>query len=218
MKSNIQFANQNSIVNQFIHELRDIEIQKDRNKFRNNISRIGEIMAYEISKTMQFVSHNTQTPLAMAKTKVLKEQPVIATVLRAGLPLQAGLNNYFDQADLAYISAYRHYTSPLNFEIVVEYLACPDLTDRILILADPMLASGQSLVLTYEQFIKHGTPKEVHLVSVIGSKVGVDYVNKHLPNAQLWIGVIDDELNDEGYIVPGLGDAGDLSFGKKKQH
>jgi uracil phosphoribosyltransferase len=218
MKTNVIFANKNSIVNQFLHELRDLHIQKDRNKFRNNISRIGEIIAYEISKTLEYVPHLTTTPMGIAETSILKEQPVIATVLRAGLPLQAGLNNCFDQADLAYISAYRHHTSPISFEIIVEYLACPDLTDRILILADPMLATGQSLVLTYEQFMKQGKPKEVHLVSVIGSKEGVAYVNKHMPEAQLWIGVIDDELNEEGYIVPGLGDAGDLSFGEKKQH
>lgn len=218
MKTNIIFANKNSLVNQFLHELRDVHIQKDRNKFRNNISRIGEIMAYEISKEMEYVPHNTATPMGIAQTVVLKEQPVLATVLRAGLPLQSGLNNYFDQADLAYISAYRHHTSSTQFEIIVEYIACPDLTNRILILADPMLATGQSLVLTYEQFIEHGKPKAVHIVAVIGSKQGVAYVNKHMPDAQLWIGVIDDQLNEEGYIVPGLGDAGDLSFGKKKQH
>ena len=209
MKTNIIFSHKNSLVNQFLFELRDVNIQKDRNKFRNNISRIGE--------TMKYVQHDTHTPLGIAKSEVLEEQPVIATVLRAGLPLQAGLNNYFDQADLAYISAYRHHTSANNFEIIVEYLACPDLTDRILILADPMLATGQSLVLTYEQFLKNGTPKEVHLVAVIGSQQGVDYVNKHMPEAQLWIGGIDEKLNEEGYIVPGLGHAGDLCFGEKKQ-
>lgn len=218
MNSNVIFSEFPSLVNQFLFELRDKTIQLDRSKFRNNISRIGQIIAYEISKTLPYHATPVQTPMAATMANTLAEQPVIATVLRAGLPLQAGLNSFFDQADLAYISAFRHHTSPTEFEIVVEYLASPDLTNRVLILADPMLATGQSLVLTYNQFIKNGKPKQVHLVSVIGSKQGVAYVNKHLPHAQLWIGTVDDRLNDEGYIVPGLGDAGDLSFGEKLQH
>jgi uracil phosphoribosyltransferase len=212
------FSENDSLVNQFLHELRDISIQKDRFKFRNNIRKIGEIMAYEISKHLKYVNRSTRTSMGVAECRVLASQPVIATVLRAGLPLQDGINRFFDQADLAYISAYRHHTSPTEFEIIVEYLACPDLYGKVLILTDTMLATGQSLVMTYEKFLTHGIPSEVHIVSVIGSKSGVDYVRNALPHAKLWIGTIDDSLNEEGYIVPGLGDAGDLSFGEKMQH
>lgn len=175
-------------------------------------------MAYEISKHLKYVNRSTRTSMGVAECRVLASQPVIATVLRAGLPLQDGINRFFDQADLAYISAYRHHTSPTEFEIIVEYLACPDLYGKVLILTDTMLATGQSLVMTYEKFLTHGIPSEVHIVSVIGSKSGVDYVRNALPHAKLWIGTIDDSLNEEGYIVPGLGDAGDLSFGEKMQH
>lgn len=212
------FSENDSLVNQFLHELRDISIQKDRFKFRNNIRKIGEIMAYEISKHLKYVNRSTRTLMGVAECRVLASQPVIATVLRAGLPLQDGINRFFDQADLAYISAYRHHTSPTEFEIIVEYLACPDLNGKVLILTDTMLATGQSLVMTYEKFLTHGIPSEVHIVSVIGSKSGVDYVRNALPHAKLWIGTIDGSLNEEGYIVPGLGDAGDLSFGEKMQH
>jgi uracil phosphoribosyltransferase len=212
------FSENDSLVNQFLHELRDISIQKDRFKFRNNIRKIGEIMAYEISKHLKYVNRSTRTLMGVAECRVLASQPVIATVLRAGLPLQDGINRFFDQADLAYISAYRHHTSPTEFEIIVEYLACPDLYGKVLILTDTMLATGQSLVMTYEKFLTHGIPSEVHIVSVIGSKSGVDYVRNALPHAKLWIGTIDGSLNEEGYIVPGLGDAGDLSFGEKMQH
>ncbi|MCB9262010.1 MAG: uracil phosphoribosyltransferase [Flavobacteriales bacterium] len=207
----------NSIVNQILKELRDVSIQQDRYRFRKNIERLGFIAAYEISKKLDYQNTKTKTPLALANTKELIKQPVVATILRAGIPLQTGVNQLFNQADLAYISAYRHHTDEKNFEIKVEYLACPDIENRTLILTDPMLATGQSLVLCYEQFIKHGTPKEVHLVSVIGSTQGVEYVSKHIPNSTLWIGCIDDDLNEQGYIVPGLGDAGDLSFGVKIQ-
>lgn len=212
------FSENDSVVSQFLHELRDISKQKDRFRFRNNIRRIGEIMAYEISKELKYTNNPTTTPMGVAQCRTLESQPVIATVLRAGLPLQDGINRFFDQADLAYISAYRHHTSATSFEIVVEYLACPDLNGRVLILADTMLATGQSLVMTYEKFIANGVPSEVHIVSVIGSKSGVDYVKNAMPEAKLWIGTIDESLNDEGYIVPGLGDAGDLSFGEKMQH
>lgn len=212
------FSENDSIVNQFLHELRDISIQKDRFKFRNNIRRIGEIMAYEISKQLPYEVQLTTTPMGTARCRVLQSQPIIATVLRAGLPLQDGINRIFDQADLAYISAYRHHTSPTEFQIIVEYLACPDLTGRVLILADTMLATGQSVVMTYEKYLANGTPSDVHIVSVIGSRTGVEYVRKNLPEAKIWIGTIDDSLNEEGYIIPGLGDAGDLSFGEKLQH
>ncbi len=204
-----------SLVSEFLRELRDKEIQQDRARFRKNIERIGQIAAYEISKEMNYDLHFTNTPLGIAQVKKLNEQPVIATILRAGLPLQKGISDMFDQADLAYISAYRKHTNYTEFEIVLEYFATPDINDRIIILCDPMLATGQSLVQTYQAIRKRGIPKKVYLVSVIGSKQGVDYVTKHIPNADLWIGVIDDKLDANGYILPGLGDAGDLSFGVK---
>ncbi|HBN02795.1 MAG TPA: uracil phosphoribosyltransferase [Bacteroidetes bacterium] len=204
-----------SLVSEFLRELRDKEIQQDRARFRKNIERIGQIAAYEISKEMNYDLHFTNTPLGIAQVKKLNEQPVIATILRAGLPLQKGISDMFDQADLAYISAYRKHTNDTEFEIVLEYFATPDINDRIIILCDPMLATGQSLVQTYQAIRKRGIPKKVYLVSVIGSKQGVDYVTKHIPNADLWIGVIDDKLDANGYILPGLGDAGDLSFGVK---
>jgi uracil phosphoribosyltransferase len=210
-------SSQNSMVHQILKELRDKAIQTDRNRFRQNIERLGFITAYEISKELVYTRTETETPLGMANTNELEQQPVIATVLRAGLPLQHGVNQLFNQADLAYISAYRHHVTPKDFVIKVEYVACPSLDGRTLILTDPMLATGQSLVMTYEQFLQYGKPKDVHLVSVIGSQRGVEYVKKHIPNATLWIGTIDDTLDDHGYIVPGLGDAGDLSFGEKIQ-
>ncbi len=209
---------QNSMVHQILKELRDKAIQTDRSRFRQNIERLGFISAYEISKEMGYTRTQTETPLGMADTMELDQQPVIATVLRAGLPLQHGVNQLFTQADLAYISAYRHHVNARDFVIKVEYIASPSLDDRTLILTDPMIATGQSLVMTYEQFLQYGTPKHVHLVSVIGSKKGVNYIKKHIPNATLWIGTIDDTLDDHGYIVPGLGDAGDLSFGEKIQN
>jgi len=211
-------SSQNSIVSQILKELRDKEVQKDRYRFRKNIERIGMIAAYEISKTLDFVASSTDTPLGISDTIELADQPVIGTVLRAGIPLQHGVNQLFNQADLAYISAYRHQTVGNKFEIKVEYLASPSIENRVLILTDPMLATGQSLVLTYKQFLAQGNPKHVHLVSVIGSVAGVEYVKQHIPNATLWIGCVDEELDENGYIVPGLGDAGDLSFGTKTQH
>lgn len=214
----INLSEKNSIVNQILKELRDKEIQQDRYRFRKNIERIGIIAAYEISKQLEYQSTITSTPLGNSDTQELIDQPVIGTVLRAGIPLQHGVNQLFNQADLAYISAYRHQTSANQFEIKVEYLASPSIENRVLILTDPMLATGQSLVLTYEQFLTQGKPKKVHLVSVIGSQEGVDYVKKHIPEATLWIGTIDQDLDQHGYIVPGLGDAGDLSFGTKTQH
>lgn len=204
-----------SLINEFLRELRDKDIQQDRSRFRKNIERIGQIAAYEISKQMEFDLHFTTTPLGIAQVKKMKEQPIIATILRAGLPLQRGLNDMFDQADLAYISAYRKHTSKTEFEIILEYVATPDISDRILIICDPMLATGRSLVQTYEAFMQKGDPRKVYLVSVIGSQQGVDYVSSNIPEADLWIGVIDEELDKNGYIVPGLGDAGDLSFGTK---
>ena len=208
-----------SILNTFISEIRDKTIQKDQMRFRRNIERIGEILGYEMSKSLNFKSHLTKTPLGTSDTTLHKNDIVLCSILRAGVPLHNGLLNYFDAAENAFISAYRqHKNNPESFEIVVEYLACPSLENKTLILADPMLATGQSMVATFEALKPFGSPKEVHLISVIGAQKGVDYVaNAFDANTHLWIAAIDDTLNDKGYIIPGLGDAGDLAFGKKLQ-
>lgn len=207
----------NSVFNTFIAELRDVNVQKDPLRFRRNLERIGEIFAYEISKTMVFEQKEVTTPLGIAKESLVKEQPVLATILRAGLPLHIGLLNYFDRAENAFISAYRKHTSADEFEVEIEYLSSPKIDNKVLILNDPMLASGASMVLGYEAMLSKGTPSQTHVVSVIASKKGVEYAKKHLPeNTTFWIGAIDDELNDKSYIIPGLGDAGDLAFGVKE--
>ena len=213
-------SEENSILNQFIAELRDVSVQKDSMRFRRNIERIGEILSYEMSKTLEFSTKKITTPLAEMEVKTHINNVVLCSVLRAGVPLHNGLLNYFDTAENAFISAYRHHKdNPESFEIVVEYLACPDLNKKTLILADPMLATGQSLVATYKALQHFGTPKNLHIFAVIGAKEGVDYLEKHLPkDTHLWIATIDEQLNNKGYIVPGLGDAGDLAFGEKLQH
>jgi len=210
-------ANQNSIFNQFIAELRDIEIQKDSMRFRRNLERMGEIFSYEISKTLSYNSVQTTTPLGVAETKQLAEQPVIGTILRAGLPLHLGILNYFDKAQNAFISAYRRHHKNNTFEIILEYVACPDLTDKVVILCDPMLATGSSMVLTYKALLAKGIPKHTHIVTAVASQVGIDYLKANMPspNYTLWCGAIDEELTAHSYIVPGLGDAGDLAFGSK---
>ncbi len=196
--------------------MRDVNIQKDSLRFRKNIERIGEIMAYEISKTFSYKSVQITTPLGVAESNVLSEQPVLATVLRAGLPFHHGMQNYFDKAENAFVSAYRKHHKDGSFTVQIEYMACPDLNNKILILADPMLATGQSIELTYKALLKAGIPKIIHIVSLIASHEGVEYVKKHLPeNITLWIVAVDDELTVQSYIVPGLGDAGDLAFGEK---
>lgn len=208
-----------SILNSFMSEIRDKTIQKDSMRFRRNIERIGEILGYELSKSLTFEDHNTTTPLGISKTVLHQKDIVLCSILRAGVPLHNGLLNYFDAAENAFISAYRqHKHNPESFEIIVEYLACPSLENKTLILADPMLATGQSMVATFEALKPFGTPKAVHLVSVIGAQKGVDFVAKEFnPNTHLWIAAIDETLNDKGYIIPGLGDAGDLAFGNKLQ-
>ncbi len=208
-----------SILNTFMSEIRDVNIQNDRMRFRRNIERIGEVLGYELSKSLHFEAYKTETPLGNHSTSLYKNDIVLCSILRAGVPLHNGLLNYFDAAENAFISAYRHHkNNPESFEIIVEYLACPSLQGKTLILADPMLATGQSMVATYEALKPFGTPKDIHLVSVIGAQEGVDFVAKHFDtNAHLWIADIDDTLNEKGYIVPGLGDAGDLAFGNKLQ-
>lgn len=206
----------NSVANQFMAELRDINVQSDSMRFRKNIERLGEIFAYEISKTLPYKTINVTTPLGVAQANVLAEQPVLATVLRAGLPLHRGVHNLFDKAENAFVSAYRKHNTNGGFEIKVEYIACPDLNNKTLVLTDPMLATGLSIELTYKTLMKYGTPKKVHIVSVIASEEGVEYVKKKLPHTvSLWVGAVDSKLTSQSYIMPGLGDAGDLSFGTK---
>ena len=210
-------SKKNSILNKFISEIRDTTIQKDSLRFRLNIERIGEIVGYELSKELVYFSSNVKTPLGVKEINLPKKDIVLCSILRAGLPLHQGLINYFDDAENAFISAYRHHSNNDDkFEIVVEYFASPDIKNKTLLLADPMLASGQSLVAVYQAIKKNGLPKEIHIVSVIASQQGIDYVKKHFPeNTHLWIAAIDQELNEKGYIIPGLGDAGDLAFGPK---
>lgn len=207
---------ENSILNKFIAEIRDKKIQMDAMRFRRNIERIGEITAFELSKTLKYDSEDVNTPLGTKKVQTPQKDVVICSILRAGLPLHQGFLNYFDDAENAFISAYRKYINENDFEIKVEYFASPDLTNKTLILADPMLATGRSLVSVYEGLKQNGTPKEIHIACVIASAEGIDYIRNYFPeNTKLWVATVDETLNEHGYIVPGLGDAGDLAFGKK---
>lgn len=207
----------NSIINVFIAELRDVEIQRDRMRFRRNLERIGEIAALEISRHMPYKSVDVTTPLGIAAVPVLAEQPVAGTILRAGLPLHQGVLNYFDRADNAFISAYRKHHKDGTFDIKLEYVGSPSIENRILILTDPMLATGSSIVATFKSLLEYGRPKHTHIVCALASTQGVDFVKSHLPSGiTLWIGAVDDELTAQAYIVPGLGDAGDLAFGDKR--
>ena len=209
------FSEQLSIINQYIAEIRDIDIQKDRMRFRRNIERIGELIAYEISKHLTYKIKEVETPLGIAPTNVLAVQPVLGTILRAGLPLHQGMLNVFDQAENAFISAYRKHHKDGTFEIKIEYMACPSLENRPLILCDPMLATGVSMVKTLQELKEAGEPSELHIVTVIASADGLAHVRRYFPKAHIWIGALDEELTAKSYIVPGLGDAGDLSFGEK---
>ncbi|MFB6319387.1 uracil phosphoribosyltransferase [Saccharicrinis sp. FJH54] len=210
-------SKQNSILNNFIAQIRDVQVQKDPLRFRRNIERIGELMAFEISKTMDFEETDVNTPLGVAKIPMVQDQIVLGTILRAGLPLHQGFLSYFDYAENSFVSAYRKYKDKLSFEIAIEYISSPDITGKTLIVTDPMLATGSSLELAYNALKTKGEPKVLHLACIIGSQDGVDYIQKHLPfdNVHLWIAAIDPELNDKSYIVPGLGDAGDLAYGTK---
>ncbi len=214
----IDLSKNNSLLNHWVAELRDVHVQNDRMRFRKNIERIGEVAAYELSKTLQFKSVEVTTPLGIAPTQLLTEQPVLATILRAGLPLHQGMLNYFDKADNAFISAYRKHHPDGSFEISLEYLSCPNLNGRVLILCDPMLATGASLVETIQAIQKTYTPAQIHIVVTIASQKGIEYVEKELgADTPIWCAAIDPVLNDKSYIVPGLGDAGDLAFGTKMQ-
>lgn len=206
----------NSVFNRFMAEIRDVKIQTDRHRFRLNMERMGEVFAMEISREMAYVKKKVTTPLGIANLNVPKDQPVVATILRAGLPLHQGFLRFFDGADNAFISAYRKHRKDGSFEIKVEYVSTPDLTGRTLILLDPMLATGHSMVLAYKALLHKGKPASTHLVSVIASKQGIQYVKTHVPaSVHIWAGAVDEELTVQSYIVPGLGDAGDLAFGNK---
>jgi uracil phosphoribosyltransferase len=210
-------SDHNSIFNQFIAEIRDINIQSDSMRFRKNLERMGEIFAYEISKTLEYKQEQVTTPLGVADCRKLISEPVIATILRAGLPLHMGILNYFDKAQNAFVGAYRRHHKDQTFEIALEYLACPDLNGKVLIICDPMLATGSSMVLTLKSMLSKGKPKHIHIVTAIASRDGVEYIKANIPaeDFTLWCGVVDEELTAKSYIVPGLGDAGDLGFGSK---
>ena len=207
-----------SLFDQFIGELRNVDVQNDRMRFRRNLERIGELMAYEISKKLEWKEGVITTPLGEAQLPIISEQPVVATILRAGLPLHQGILNYFDQADNCFISAYRmNHKKDGSFDIKIEYLSSPSLEDRTVILCDPMLATGGSMVLAYKALLRKGKPKHVHIVTAVASSEGLEYCKRHLPkNCTIWIGALDEELTAQAYIVPGLGDAGDLAFGDKE--
>lgn len=207
-----------SIFNQFIAELRDAAIQQDRLRFRHNLERIGGIMAYEISKTMEYETEEVVTPLGIKETKLLKEQPVIATILRAGVPFHNGMLNMFDHADSAFVAAYRKYDKNEDFEIKVEYYSSPELDDKVLILCDPMLATGESIVKTLDGLLDEMQPKHIHIAAVVASADGLEHVKRKLSRKPItiWVGSIDEELTAKAYIVPGIGDVGDLAYGEKR--
>lgn len=204
-----------SLANHFISELRDVSIQKDSLRFRRNLERLGEVLAYKISETLDFAEQTVQTPLAQTPQTLLVEFPVLATVLRAGLPFHQGFLNYFDRSNCAFVAAYRN-EGGRQLTVHVDYLAAPDLQDKVLVLVDPMLATGKSLVLTYKALLRYGTPKRFIIAAAIASPEGVEHLLEELPGVELWVGALDDSLNEQSYIVPGLGDAGDLAFGAKK--
>ena len=206
-----------SIADHYLAELRDVDCQKDRMRFRRNLERIGELLAYELSKSLTFRSEKTETPLGQAASRSLLQPVVLATIMRAGLPLHQGFLNMFDKADNAFIGAYRghHINAEEEFEVEMDYITSPDLTGKILILIDPMLATGRSMEKVYHALLRFGIPSQTHIASVIASPEGVDFLQKRIPHCRLWLGAIDQKLNEQYYIVPGLGDAGDLAYGEK---
>lgn len=213
----IHLSENNSVLNHYLKEIRSVKIQKDSMRFRRNMERIGEIMAYEISKTLHYKNEDVKTPLGVASTPVVDEKIVVATILRAGLPFHSGFLSYFDNAENAFVSAYRKYKDALKFDIFIEYIASPNLDGKTLIITDPMLATGGSMELAYGALLTKGKPTHVHIATVISSQAAIDYVASHFPEAKttVWAAAIDPGLNDHSYIVPGLGDAGDLAFGEK---
>lgn len=212
----VNLGAQKSVLNSFVSEIRDVNVQGDAMRFRRNIERIGEIIGYELSQSLNYKESSIKTPLGNKMMFLPTDDIVLCTILRAGLPLHLGLLNYFDHAESAFISAYRRHLNATDFEIKVEYFASPSIEGKTLILADPMLATGRSLVSVYEGLKKHGNPDKIHLVCVMGSTEGIAYIENYFPiNTTLWIAAVDNKLNDKGYIVPGLGDAGDLAYGQK---
>ena len=213
------FSEENSLLSTYIREIRDVTIQGDRLRFRRNLERIGEIMAYEISKTLAYKRITVNTPLDVAEVNVLDEEVVIAAILRAGIPFHLGMLNYFDGAGNAFVSAYRKYkeTGHQSFDIHIEYIASPSIEGKTLILADPMLATGASMELTYRALLTKGTPRHIHVATIVASRQAIDYCKKNFPSDKttIWAAVVDPELNDASYIVPGIGDAGDLAYGEK---
>ena len=210
-------SKQHSLVSNWVSELRDVDVQQDRMRFRRNLERIAEVMGYEISKQLETEDVEITTPMGIASCKMLKEQPVLATILRAGLAMHNGLLSYFDRADNAFLSAYRKHHADGTFEISLEYMSCPEIDGRIVIISDPMLATGASLVKAIQYLKEEGDIKELHIVCAIACSVGIEFVLRAEPKAIIWCGDIDDELTAKGYIVPGLGDAGDLAYGAKMQ-
>lgn len=213
----INLSDEHSLVSNWLSELRDVDVQQDRLRFRRNLEKIGEVSAYEISKKLSWVEEEITTPLGISVCKVLEKQPVLATILRAGLAMHNGLLNYFDKADNAFISAYRKHNPDGGFDISLDYISCPEMEDRVVIISDPMLATGSSLVKTIQFIREEGSPAEIHIVCALACTVGIEYVLRAEPKAMIWCGDIDDELTAKGYIVPGLGDAGDLAYGVKVQ-
>ena len=209
-------SQQNSIFNNFLAEIRDEMIQRDSLRFRRNMERIAEIIGYELSKKLKYSSKEITTSLGQANMNTVDSQIVLATILRAGLPMHQGLLNYFDKADSAFVSAYRKHTSGDEFDVFVEYCAAPTIDQKVLVISDPMLATGTSMVMVYKALLKNGNPKRVHIVSAIATQEALAMIKKHFPeNTEVWVGAIDEELTAQAYIVPGLGDAGDLAFGDK---
>ena len=205
----------NSIANHFLAEMRTVDVQQDSMRFRKNMERLGEIFAYEISKALPYEEYEVQTPLGLSNVSLMPQLPVLATILRAGLPFHQGLLNFFDRADSAFISAYRKTKKSGDFIIQMEYVSAPDLTNKVVIVSDPMLATGRSMVLCCKELLANNNIAEMHIVAIIASQEGLAHVKANLPNAKLWIGAVDEEMTSKAYIVPGLGDAGDLAFGSK---
>jgi uracil phosphoribosyltransferase len=220
LRSNMitNLSKHNSLLGVWMREMRDVNRQEDRARFRRNMERVGEVAAYEISQKLPYKRIAVTTPMGEAKSIELEAQPVIATILRAGVPLHQGLLHYFDHADAAFVAAYRKHNRDGSFEIKQEYVTCPNLENRPLIVADPMLATGASFSLALESLLENGKPSSIHVVAVIASTIGIDYISRKFPEIHIWAGDIDDELTAKGYIVPGLGDAGDLAFGEKNQN
>jgi uracil phosphoribosyltransferase len=213
----INLGKKNSIFNHFIREIRDVNIQNDSMRFRRNMERIGEVLAYEISKKMEYQNKEVTTPLGISTENLILEKPILATILRAGLPLHQGFLNYFDSSDNCFISAYRKNKKEGDFEVKIEYMSSPELDGKTIILCDPMIASGASMTLAMEAILTKGKPKHIHIVGVISSSEGIDYLKQNIPtqNCTLWIAAEDSEMTSQSYIVPGIGDAGDLAFGEK---